>query len=71
MEMEMEMEMEMGMEMEMEVRWRWMEMETETGRMRVVERVPELDGKFLKLYVRYIDLSMLGYLIVFSATKLK
>ena len=42
-----------------------MEMETETGKTRLVERLPELDGKLLKLYVRYIDLSMLGYLIIF------
>jgi hypothetical protein len=48
-----------------------MEMEPETGKMRLVERLPELDGKLLKLYVRYIDLSMLGYLIIFFVTKLK
>lgn len=45
--------------------------EMETEKMRLVERLPELDGKLLKLYVRYIDLSMLGYLIIFFATKLK
>ncbi len=52
------------MEMEMET-------ETETGKMRLVERLPELDEKLLKLYVCYINLSMLGYLIIFFATKLK
>ncbi len=58
--------MEMEMEMETEV-----ETETETGKMRLVERLPELDEKLLKLYVCYINLSMLGYLIIFFATKLK
>ena len=48
-----------------------MEMETETGKMRLVERLPKLDGKLLKLYVRYIDLSMLGYLIIFFCYQIK
>jgi hypothetical protein len=40
------------MEMETE-----MEMEMETGKMRLVERLPELDGMLLKLYICNIDLS--------------
>ena len=50
-------------------------METGTGKMRLVERLPELGGKLLKHYVRYIDLLMFEYMIFeinfFLATKLK